>query len=175
MEIWKDVPGYGGFYEASSLGRIRSKERVVLKRSRNGKKIMSQKYSPRILHGTPTRWGHLALNISIGNIKQTVRGHRLVLLAFKGNCPDGMEGCHNNGNPSDNRPDNLRWDTHLANNQDRRKHGRYACGERHPMAKLSDMDVEEIRRSTESTPALAARFGVNLTYLSGLRNRKTGR
>lgn len=25
-EIWKDIPGYEGMYQASSLGRIRSKE-----------------------------------------------------------------------------------------------------------------------------------------------------
>jgi hypothetical protein len=33
-----------------------------------------------------------------------------------------METCHNNGNPADNRLENLRWDTHVANEADKRLH-----------------------------------------------------
>ena len=28
-EVWKDIPGYEGFYEVSNMGRIKSKERHV--------------------------------------------------------------------------------------------------------------------------------------------------
>lgn len=45
--------------------------------------------------------------------------HRLVLLAFVGPCPDGMEACHGIGGSKDNRVDNLRWDTPSANVSDR--------------------------------------------------------
>lgn len=47
-EIWKSVPGYGGHYEASSLGRVRSIDRIVVKRHRSGK-LIQQKYAGRLL------------------------------------------------------------------------------------------------------------------------------
>jgi hypothetical protein len=50
--------------------------------------------------------------------------HRLVLLAFIGPCPGGMECCHWNGDPADNRLSNLRWDTHKANCADTVRNGR---------------------------------------------------
>lgn len=47
-ETWKPVPGYGGHYEASSIGRIRSVDRVVVKRHQSGKLIQGQKYAGRL-------------------------------------------------------------------------------------------------------------------------------
>lgn len=52
---------------------------------------------------------------------------RLVLLAFAGPPPDGMEMCHNDGDSFNDRFDNLRWDTHAANVRDVSRHGR-RCG-----------------------------------------------
>lgn len=52
---------------------------------------------------------------------------RLVLEAFVGPCPDGMECCHFNGDRLDNRLENLRWDTRAANADDARRH-RLASG-----------------------------------------------
>jgi hypothetical protein len=53
----------------------------------------------------------------------TRKVHRLVLETFVGPCPDGMECCHNNGDPADNRLENLRWDTLSSNAYDRVEHG----------------------------------------------------
>ncbi len=47
--------------------------------------------------------------------------HRLMLETFVGPCPRGMESCHNNGIKTDNRPENLRWDTHKNNCMDRKR------------------------------------------------------
>lgn len=43
--------------------------------------------------------------------------------AFVGPCPEGMEVCHNNGDCTDNRLENLRYDTKSANMLDRVRHG----------------------------------------------------
>lgn len=70
--------------------------------------------------------------------------HRLVLSAFTGPCPPGMECCHNDGDPSNNRPENLRWDTRSSNARDKRVHGtdpnasRTLCRRSH---KLSDPNL----------------------------------
>lgn len=48
--------------------------------------------------------------------------HTLILLAFKGPRPEGLHCCHGNGDRTDNRPSNLRWDTPGSNSADRLKH-----------------------------------------------------
>jgi len=101
--------------------------------------------------------------------------HRLVLEAFVGPCPPGMEGCHNDGNPLNNTPSNLRWDTHAANHADTRRHGTMPVGERHKNSKLTDEAVREIRRLRETgwdQNRLAAHFGVGQTVISGILRGK---
>ncbi len=57
--------------------------------------------------------------------KRSYYVHRLVLLAFVGPCPFGMEGCHGPGGQRDNSLANVRWDTPKANAADRIR-ARYA-------------------------------------------------
>lgn len=102
MERWCDVPGFPG-YKVSDLGRVWGKSGVILKQQT-----------------LPTGYKFVTL---YGDVKRQTTVHRLVLESFVGPCPDGMEGCHNDGSKDNNRLDNLRWDT-LSNNQlDRLKHG----------------------------------------------------
>lgn len=49
--------------------------------------------------------------------------HRLVLAAFVGAPPEGLIGCHNDGNKLNNHVSNLRWDTYSSNMLDAVKHG----------------------------------------------------
>lgn len=75
------------------------------------------------------------------------RIHRLVLETFVGLCPEGMECCHNNGNPADNRLSNLRWDTKSNNQKDSVKlgtHHSFGYGESHMMHKLKEKDIINI-------------------------------
>lgn len=105
-EVWKPIPGYGG-YEVSNLGRVRS---YHIKGSRRLSSV------PHVLkHTTDKRSGYQGTGLGKGNFR---RIHHLVLLAFVGPCPDGLEALHNDDNKSNNRLDNLRYDTHLANMQD---------------------------------------------------------
>jgi len=53
------------------------------------------------------------------------RVHRLVLEAFIGPAPKGTICCHNDGDPTNNRLENLRWDTHSSNTRDAIRHGTY--------------------------------------------------
>ena len=64
--------------------------------------------------------GYLYLCLKQADGKKKMRlAHRLVLEAFVGPCPQGQEACHRDGNAANNELSNLRWDTHLANCQDR--------------------------------------------------------
>lgn len=40
IEVWKDIPGYEGFYQMSDLGNIRSLDRLV-----SGKAMLMQAVS----------------------------------------------------------------------------------------------------------------------------------
>lgn len=104
-EIWKPLPGWEDLYEISSHGRIKSLRR-------NGQIMKTGTGGPK------ARYPIAALTRTV---YPTI--HRLVLETFVGPCPEGMEACHNNGNPADNRVENLRWDTHIANMADQRVHG----------------------------------------------------
>jgi hypothetical protein len=101
--------------------------------------------------------------------------HRLVLETFRGPCPEGMEGCHNDGNQLNNRLENLRWDTHLANVKDRAKHGRDRKGQDHPNAKLNDDDVRAIRWALTfgiKGSVLARSYRVTDTLISYIKLRR---
>lgn len=132
MEIWKQIPGYGGFYEASNLGNIRVKDRQVEKFCGLHNRIVKQFYKGRLLKPSNSdKYGHQSVHIGYEKKRVTVAVHKLVLLAFVGPCPNGMECCHKNGIASDNRIENLRWDTHKNNNADRKLHGNYKTGKEH--------------------------------------------
>jgi hypothetical protein len=109
------------------------------------------------------------------------RVHRLVLLAFVGPCPPEQEGCHNDGNPLNNRLGNLRWDTHQANMGDAARHGTASkppvkIGERHHKATLSDADVAAIRAASARRglhAELSRRFGTSSTTIGRIRSGQT--
>ena len=119
-EVWKAIPGWEGLYEASTHGRVRSLDRKIMRS--NGRPLTRR---GQIIAGAPHKsTGYIYLVLHAGQKKKTAKVHRLVLETFVGACPAGMEACHNNGNPADNRLENLRWDTRQNNALDRVKHGR---------------------------------------------------
>lgn len=164
MEEWRPIPGWPG-YSVSNLGRVRSEARVIVRRNRGGER--PARIRERILAPRPSHQ-RLSVHLSAGGRKQSRFIHHLVLEAFVGPCPEGMETCHNNGDPSDNRLENLRWDTHRSNIHDRALHGTDNRGDRHPMRKLCEADIPEIREMLAdgvSQSRVAREFGVARTTI----------
>ena len=113
--------------------------------------------------------GHLRVQLYNGRGFKRFLVHRLVLTLFVGPCPDGMEGCHTDGNSKNNHISNLRWDTPVNNWADRKRHGRGGEGIKQPQAKLDDYAVKVIRRARKrgiKLKVLAARFGVSIAKVS---------
>ena len=116
-EVWKDIPGYEGYYQASSLGRIKSLSRFC---QRNPTGYTSKE---RILKPQKLRTGHLYVNLMSGT-KAYI--HRLILESFVGPCPKGMECRHfPDQDPMNNKLENLSWTTRKKNTKDRIHNGTY--------------------------------------------------
>jgi hypothetical protein len=169
-EIWKPVPGFGGHYEASSLGRVRSKARTVKKWHKSGK-FIEQSYDAKII-GSKNPEGYYTAHISVDGIRSNAAIHRMVASAFHGTPRPGQECCHNNGDPGDNRPENLRWDSHLENNRDRLRHGTYKRGREHHQAKFPEAFLERVA-SGQIEQREAVRLGISKTHYNRVRNRGT--
>ena len=134
-ERWRPVVGYEGLYEVSDHGRVRGTDRVVMRG--NG---APQTIRGRILAGKPVRGSHLQVALRRPGHPSDYRYvHALVMIAFVGPYPDGMNVCHNDGNPKNNHLSNLRYGTHTDNMRDTLKHGTHAetnkthCPRNHPL------------------------------------------
>lgn len=169
-ETWKSVVGYEGLYEISDMGQLRSLGRWS--RNCHGPTWIK----PKMLKPWQVKEGNkrrLAFSLRRDGIVSKKYIHRLVLEAFVGPCPEGMEACHNNGDSTDNRLANLRWDTHPNNLADCIVHGTRLRGERQNGAKLTVNAVRAIRAAQGLThKQLAVTYGVASSNISAIRARK---
>ena len=117
-ERWLPVVGAEGYYEVSDLGRVRSVTRVIITTTGH-----SRVYQGRILAPRPDEQERLRVAIRAPGMPKDMRISRLVLIAFRGPPPNGMEGCHGPLGLTDNSVTNLRWDTHSENGLDTTRHG----------------------------------------------------
>lgn len=171
-ERWLPVEGYEGLYSVSSHGRIRSETRTVVYST--GKR---QTVRQKILSPARKRSGHLSVQLHSGPTNRVrFHVHRLVLVAFVGPPPSPLHECaHNDGDPGNNRVENLRWDTRSGNHQDKLAHGTHNRGEAHPLCTISDETVRKIRASTETPKAIAQALGVNFKSVCAIKAGTTRR
>jgi hypothetical protein len=150
-EKWRPVVGYKGLYEVSSHGRVRTL---------GGGKARTH---GRILRATLGTTGYPRVSLSADNVARTRKVHRLVAEAFLGAPPPGSYVLHYDGNPQNNRVENLRYGDAKQNLDDAIRHGTWepARGENAGKAKLTADIVRAIRQSPESSATLARRYGVN--------------
>lgn len=98
------------------------------------------------IYGVKRELGYLLVDLRANGRSRKVFIHRLVLEAFVGPCPEGMECCHApDRDPSNNRLDNLRWGTKFDNQSDRKLHGTDNAGSRHPLAKHTEAEIIAVR------------------------------
>jgi len=104
------------------------------------------------------------VHLSNKGIAKYVLVHRLVLIAFVGDCPKGMQCLHADNNPANNNLSNLSWNTPKKNHEtiDRK-------GERNGRAKLTETDVINIRKSQAATRSLAKQYNVSQKYIQNIQ------
>jgi hypothetical protein len=120
-ERWLPVPGYEGLYEISSYGQVWSAPRAT---TRGG--------LLKLVNGTA---GYKWVTLTRNGVQERFQVHRLVMRAFVGACPEGLEVRHLDGDPANNRwapggeeetraaGGNLIYGTHSANMRDKKEHG----------------------------------------------------
>lgn len=147
-EVWKDIPGYEGAYQVSTLGRVRN--------PRTG----------RVLKQGTHRLGYKVAYLSRDSKAKSVLVHRLVAFAFVP-ATGGFEVNHLNLNKADNRAVNLEWTTRKGNMAHAYAagalHQNDNRGEKHGLSKLTEQDVRAIRTraKTETQDAIAKSLGVS--------------
>lgn len=120
-EEWRKVAGFEEFYEVSSLGRIRSLDRVV--HYPDGRRGYTK---PGVILRPTVHPGDKYCRIALyrdGKCRRRVLLHVLILETFVGQRPEGYEARHLNGDGSDNRLVNLQWGTSSENTYDLVRHG----------------------------------------------------
>lgn len=96
MEEWKDVPGYDGKYQVSSLGNVRSTNWRGTGQTKN---LFLKKHNQ----------GYLQVELAKDGRRKTFTVHRLVAICFVEGYIEGLVVNHKNENKMDNRAENLEW------------------------------------------------------------------
>ena len=161
-EIWKDIEGYEGLYEVSNLGRVRSLW--------NGKiKILKPWIS-----GT----GYLQITLYKDNRRENIFVHKLVCEGFIPKDSDRNTVNHKNGVKTDNNINNLEWASYSENTKHAYKNGlNKNKGESHKSAKLSKLQVQEIRNTNWKIPQreIASKFNIGTRHLRHILANKSWR
>lgn len=166
IETWVAINGYEGLYEVSDQGHVRS---LIAAPS-------SGRPAPRILAGRlggKARYMRVTLCGPSGRRECYI--HSLVLEAFVGSCPSGMECRHLDGNRMNNARTNLAWGTKQENIDDKKAHGTITAQGWNSQAKLTAGQVAEVRQlaSHLSHAKIAERFGVSRSAISSILRGRT--
>jgi hypothetical protein len=140
---YRDVEGFPG-YKIGSDGSVWScRTHTVV----NGRSVPATGKQWKKLKPFPTtKRGYLAVTLMKDAKRFSCKVYHLVLKAFVGPAPDGQWACHNDGDTSNNRLENLRWDTVANNHSDKRVHGTLLQGEQIHNAKITTETAKKIKR-----------------------------
>lgn len=174
-EEWRDIPGWEGLYQASSLGRMRSLSRTINAVSRWGTPQIYKREGI-VLKPRLDRDGYLKCHLVDESRSKHYLVHQLVCLTFHGP-PRSRDHvvAHGDGVRRNCRVENLRWATQRENHGDRRAHGTHPSGEKHGRSKLDEVKVMTIRREYsqgKTQASLAKEHNVSASLISHIVNRR---
>lgn len=118
--------------------------------------------------------GRVVLDFTWRGIKKTVLVNRIVALRFLPNPQNLPQVNHIDGNKENNALSNLEWSSGSDNERHAHRTGlKSGRGSANSNAKLTAEQVAEIRESRDTPVELAFRFGVGVSTIVNIRNRKT--
>lgn len=116
-EQWERIPGYEDYYEVSNHGQVRSLDRAI--HFADGR---VRRYDSRLMKLATGPYGYPRVSLR----GKWLQVHRLVLEAFVGPCPEGLECRHLDDVKTNNHLSNLMWGTRIENRADMVRNGRHA-------------------------------------------------
>jgi hypothetical protein len=124
--------------------------------------------------------GYFRVNLVRDGVNQSRAVHCLVLEAFVGPCPPGMEACHfPDPTRSNNNLSNLRWDTHTENMRDKYRHHltrtEKCCRRCGVLKPLSDFYTDHRSLDGHHTNCKPCHQQLTLTTLDPDKRRKANR
>lgn len=144
-EVWKDIPGYEGFYMVSNVGRVKTLNRQVLN-ERYGQQILITRPEKILsLSISKKQKGYSVVTLHINKKGKQFFVHRLVAEAFIGPRPEGLFVNHIDGDKLNNTPTNLEYVTVSENLLHAFKAGLNTSRKRTKRCSLTDEQVREVR------------------------------
>lgn len=174
-EIFRPIAGYGDAYSVSNKGTVmRTSRRKPWKECPDDKKSRAKPFIPSVCKSFINRCGYHQVRIGTTGNQKTVCVHRLVAGAFCHN-PNGFNDVnHIDGNKANNNSCNLEWISRSGNVIHAISLGLQIVrrGETHGNSKLTDKSVKDIRSSIDTTKLLAKKYGVSISLIQYVRQRK---
>ena len=157
-EIWKDIEGFEGLYQVSSLGRVKSLERTV-RANTCGVRVLQE----RLLSVCKSSCGYYIVVLCKNGKHYTKLAHRLVAEAFIPNTRNLNEVNHKDENKLNNSLANLEWCDRAYNANYGTGAERCAKQKRRPVIML---DVETMRTISVFKSAREANKETGISYKS---------
>lgn len=175
MENWMYIVGYEGLYQVSTLGRVRSLDRVI---TRGGLRSGDLPLKGKIKEQTSNKDGYKKVTLCARGLGETKLVHRIVAEAFLPNKYNLPLVLHRDDVPYNNRVDNLKWGTQQDNMDDMVSKGRQIRGEDHPGTSVTDLDVLFIRywcNTGYGDRAVSEVFNIGRKAVNRIKLRRTWR
>ncbi|ANO57957.1 HNH endonuclease [Lactobacillus phage P1] len=172
-EIWKTYPEFD-FIQASNLGRVRTVDRIVIRK--NGRKCFIK---GRVLKPYCDKCGYMIAQFSVNGEKVYRLVHRVIATCFLPN-PDNLpEVIHRDCNPANNYVENLEWCTRKQNIAYRDKLGHTNYKNNAPKSpviavKLGTLKVLHFESQREAGRSLGVSHGNINSILKGKLNQTSG-
>lgn len=164
-EVWKDIQGYEGLYQVSSLGNVKSLDRFTIRKDTS---LLPSK--SRMIKQFLTPNGYLRVPLFKNRLQKKHTVHRLVAIAFLGNNPE-MFVNHIAFDRTNNKIENLEWLTHQENMNHSKKAGRLRAV---PAKRITD-DIQKLAMATmlisKNESEICRHYNVNVGYIKNIKVR----
>ncbi len=168
MEKWKTISSHKGYYQISSLGRVKSVEKTIsiivdnISHNRN--------YKEKILCPILKKEGYYVITLSYKNIQKQKFIHRLVATAFVPNLFNKPQVNHKDLVKTNNDFKNLEWVYPVENIHHAMKNNAFTNGEKNGQAKLNEFQIRVIRKTNDySYKELAKIFRINHWHVRAIK------